>query len=196
MLGNKLRDAIMAARSKNRELCKNCYNPSGIRRRGYCGRCYDLVKRIEAAKKWNRLRPTTLERLPNIYDPDSKQFFLNTFSNDEFEIFRDEYVRQAQSRLKQLSLRGERRQGKIPVNPFDIERQLVGILRLLRPKEKYTRDARFIELHFDQEQRRLLYDLLAEIEEAIPWTGFDSRKAFDLIRQYRAKLSKEIVAER
>jgi hypothetical protein len=186
---------------KNRQLCINCCCPSRTRRRGYCMRCYDMVKRIEAAQKWDRTNPTTLERFPSVYDPASKRpvfntrIILNTFSDDEFDIWRNEYIRQAQSQLEQMRFRGERRRGMVPVKPSDIERQLVGILHLLRPTAQYAQDVSLIVRHFDQGQRRYLYDLLAEIEENIPWSGFDSRKALDLIHQHRLKLSKEIIAK-
>ena len=132
---------------------KNCANCGcGPKRRsygsrGYCGRCFYLVKHIERAKKWD------LERLDTHRRAAIKRL-----------------IRQANSRLQYLRLREDKRCGNLPVDPSDIENKFATIFhKLQRPgiALSFSQVASYIGKHLKKEERRALYILLDDIEE--PW---------------------------
>jgi hypothetical protein len=53
----------------------------------------------------------------------------------------------------------------------------------LRPKALYPRNASYINRHFNKEERRVLYGLLDEIEDHIPWKGIAWHDVFEAVRK-------------
>jgi len=156
----------MAAWPIRHESCANCKCSAGYRPyggRGYCSRCFYLVKLIEDVNAWNRTRSETLRRLDRLV--------ADNLSDDEFEIVRKDFVRQAKARLFCLHVRQMRRNGELAVEGLEIEHKLGKLLSFLRPKAEYPRHATHIGTHFGEE-RRVLYGLLDDIEEHVPWRGF------------------------
>jgi hypothetical protein len=116
--------------------CSNCMCEPPRRRyggrfadRGYCTACLGVIKRQEAAKNWNRERPDTCH---HVYLDES--MIRNHYSAEEFEIYRHEFVRQAELRLKQLREIEGKRQGRIPVDGADIEDLRAKLLTYIRRK--------------------------------------------------------------
>jgi len=73
------------------------------------------------------------------------------------------------SRGEDLRAREMMRSGATPVDPITIESKLARLLSFVRPKAKYPRNASYIAQHFNASERRVLYELLDDIEERVPW---------------------------
>jgi hypothetical protein len=76
--------------------CSNCGCTPTFRRygnRGYCGLCYSMVTRIAELKGWERTKPVALKG--SVLDP----LMADHYTDEEIEIFRHEYIRQAEERL-------------------------------------------------------------------------------------------------
>jgi hypothetical protein len=87
--------------------------------------------------------------------------------------------------LSCLRVRQMRRNGELPVEALDIEHKLGKLLHFLRPKAEYPQNASHINRHFNSDERRILYGLLDDIEEHVPWRGFLLTKAWSAIRKAR-----------
>jgi hypothetical protein len=165
------------------EVCRNCTGGSvrySYGARGYCGRCYRLIKRIEDVRAWKRSRPATLKRIPKdgSFDPavgynKSTRLITDGFTDEQFEICREEYTRQLERRLELLRHQEEIRRHEVPVDAWTLERKFAQILRLIRPKAEYPLNASYLNMHFDEATRRVIYALLEEIIEHAPWRGVD-----------------------
>jgi hypothetical protein len=159
------------------ESCKNCGCEPAVRApgsRGYCTRCYPLVTRIAEAKAWNRKSPETLKSMPK---------HEGNFTEEKFEIFRKECIRQFRDRLGYLRLRQEMRDGVRHVKPLDLEYKFAKLLREIRPKALYPRNASYLAKHFDQEERRVIYGLLDDIEDYVRWKGILWHKVYERMRE-------------
>jgi hypothetical protein len=144
---------------KRVERCANCGCASdrrGYGGRGYCCRCYRLIRRIEEIKGWDQEYLENLKR-------------SHGFSDEEAKIWQEECVDQLEGRLAWLHGREERYQGN--VEGIDIEYQLGRILRLVGQKADYPRHASVFDYNFSKEQLGLIYRMLDVIEESIPWEG-------------------------
>jgi hypothetical protein len=134
------------------------------------------VKRIEQTRAWDRSRPETLRGIPKdgYVDPVSGKplgLLTDTFTDAELAICQSEYIRQFQDRLKVLRVREAMRSGTLPVEGLEIEHKFARLLTHLRPKAVYPQNASYIETHFNAEERRVLFGLLDDIEEQVPWQG-------------------------
>ena len=144
---------------KRVERCANCGCDSERRNyggRGYCCRCYRLIRRIEEIKGWDQAYLENLKR-------------SHGFNDDEAKIWQDECVDQLEGHLAWLQGREERYQGN--VNGIQIEYQLGRIQHFIRRNVDYPRLATVIDNSFNREQLGLLYRLLDKIEESVPWEG-------------------------
>jgi hypothetical protein len=158
--------------------CANCHCEPEHRShggRGHCSRCYRLVKGIETAKAWDQTRPET-------YD-DEPMLDVWKDKHKAFSVAKAEYIRQIKSRLGYLRTRNELRTGIREVTGLTIEYKFATLLRFLRPKALYPRNASYINRHFNEEERRVLYGLLDEIEEHIPWEGIVWHDVFEAVRK-------------
>jgi hypothetical protein len=169
--------------------CRNC--KCGPTRRaygshGYCRLCYRMIKAIAALKAWDRAKPETFDRVPKSAQSDSVR---SDFSEEEFEMWRADHIRQAEARSECLRFREEKRRGEVAVDGIDLEQKFSRLLHAVRLKAKLSSMAHFLIETFNEEQRRALYMLLDEIEEQIPWRGFSSQAAYNLIHNH--KLLKE-----
>ena len=83
-------------------------------------------------------------------------------------------------------MREEKLNGEI--NGIDLEYQLQRIARMILPKERglYHGIAGFIDDNFDMKQKKLLYSLLSEIDEKLPWKGihYGKHAAEAIIRRF------------
>jgi hypothetical protein len=154
--------------------CPRCFNcgcePS--RRRyggsfadqGYCAACLVAVERREAAKHWNREQPDTWR---HVYL--DKTMIKNHYSAEDFEVYRNAFINEAELRLAQLRKVEGKRRGQIPVDGVDIEDLRDTLLKFIRRKSVLSRDNQKIENTFNPEERLCLYVLLTELTETIQW---------------------------
>ena len=178
---------------KNIDACVSCTGsadryPHGAR--GNCARCNDILRHIRHVKAWDRNRPETLKHIPDdgtrIQSAQrSGPKFIKTgrlmtvaFSAAQFEKVRAEYLRQLERRLALFRSREEIRRLEFPVRGLEVEekfQQLLALMRGVRRRDRvaYPQNASYINHHFDAAQRRVLYALLEEVIELVPWRGID-----------------------
>ncbi|MGD0026120.1 MAG: hypothetical protein ABSC37_16130 [Xanthobacteraceae bacterium] len=149
-------------------------------RQSYCGLCYSMVEAIAALTAWDRAKSASFHHVPKSAQSDSVTSY---FSEQEFEIWRADHIRQAKRRLEWLRSREQKRRGEIAVDGADLEQKFATLLHAVRRKAKLSSKAKCLIGIFDEEQRHALYTLLDEIEEQIPWRGFSSQVAYDLIHK-------------
>jgi hypothetical protein len=171
---------------KSCDKCKNCGclpTRRAYGRKGYCGLCHRMVEAIAALTAWDRAKPATSCRVPKSAHPES---ITSTYYSDaEFDIWRASHLRQAEERLARLRAREQRSRGEVAVDSTDIEERLTRLLRAIRRKAKLSPQAKGLIELFDAERRHTLHILLDEIEDHIPWRGFNSQDAYDLIHRYK-----------
>jgi len=163
------------------EICKNCTceqvrYPGGAR--GYCRRCYDLIRRIKTYRNWDRRDRRTLTRIPKAgwYDYDNKlrpRSEIENLSDSDFEIYRQGHIQQIADRLRLFRYREEVSRHEFPVDGLTLEEKFAELLRLIRRKAEYPRRASYLAQHFNEQQRRIIYALLEEVIAQAPWLGID-----------------------
>ena len=181
-----LLDLRMPLWPSNVEACKNCKGePSrqAYGARGYCNRCYGLIRHIECAQSWDRSQPETLKRIPKdgMFDPatgygNSNRLLTDGFTDEQFEACRSETVRQLKRRLALLRRREEIRRLEVPVDGLSLEEKFAELLHIVRRGAQYPTNASFLSAHFGDADRRVIYALLEEILEQAPWEGVDWSK--------------------
>ncbi len=82
---------------------------------GYCVACFAMIQRREAAKKWDKNQPDTWRY---IYIDETT---ISSYSLAEFEIYRKEFIRQAELRISYLRQVEAKRTGIAGVSGTDIE---------------------------------------------------------------------------
>ena len=109
------------------------------------------------------------------------------YNDDEFEIVRQQYIRQYRARLNLFRHREEIRRREMPVDALQLEEQFSRLLHLIRPKAKYPMNANMLGQHFDEAQRRVIYALVEEIIEKAPWNGIEWSSISQKIIEHRNK---------
>ena len=149
--------------SRFHDACLNC----GTRRtphqsNGYCKRCWPMVERIRRAEKWNRRQPESW--MPSIprwtRDAIVAGLEKRLWSDEEFERYRSELIRQYRVELTWLRQLEQSRHEK--VTGWDIEAQLRFVLSHVRPKatqNPFHGIARSLEDRFDSGQLSIIYGL-------------------------------------
>jgi len=163
----------------NVEACANCTGTEyAYRGRGYCSRCYYLIRYIEDVDAWDRSRRDTLKHIAKdgVFDPaigyrNSTQLITDSLTDDEFARYQKRVIRQLRRRLHLLRHREEIRRREIPVSALMLERKFAELLRLVRRSAQYPRNASHLNFHFNDGERRIIYALLEEIIEQAPWRG-------------------------
>jgi hypothetical protein len=172
----------MSAWPKNREACANCTCTAGTfsyRARGYCSRCYNVIRQIRDIEAWDRKYPETLKHVPKdgIINSASEthattsRLITDTFTDEKFETCREGCIKQLRQRLVVLRHREEIRRCEIEVKPLDLEHKFAELLKLIRPKAEYPRNASYINQNFNEKERRVIYALLEGVIEQAPWPG-------------------------
>jgi hypothetical protein len=168
------------------KMCKNCKGePSryAYRARGYCSRCYRLIRHIEKVQAWDRSRRETLKKPPKdgMFDPAvgygrSNRLITDGFTQVQFEVCRTETIRQLEDRLALLRHREEIRRLDLPVDGLSLEQKFAELLHMIQPKAEYPTNASYLNANFNEAERRVIYALLEEIIEQAPWSGVDWMK--------------------
>jgi hypothetical protein len=189
----------MADWPEDAESCRNCKgSPDRYSHgaNGYCSRCYRLLRRIEHVKAWDRHRLFTLKGMipkDGMFDPavetyrTSKRLLTDNYTDDEFEVVRKEYIRQYEARLRLLRHREEARRQEFPVDPLQLEHQFARLLHFIRPKATYPMNASFLNHHFNEAERRVIYALLEEIIKLALWQGISWGKVVERISAHRQR---------
>lgn len=157
--------------SRQHATCRNCRTERHAHRgRGYCTRCYPLIRKIEQAQRWNLADPTTLENCfwaGFIYDEES------------FERVRQNYIQQITERLEFLRMREIKLSN--PVDGLDIEYGLRFLLTRagVRDSNILHGIASTFNEEFDSNQKAILFRCLNTIQESILWRGIDYYRLFD-----------------
>lgn len=141
------------------------------RAKGYCIRCYPLIRRLQQVSSWDLANAKSLKGYPR----DEAYFYPTTFEKVKLGV-----ALQIQERLAFLQIR--ERQLVEPLDGLDFEYILNDIGRRCKAKNKYLFHgiATTIDHNFDMEQKRILYRLLNEIQENIPWKGINWNRVFQL----------------
>jgi len=112
-----------------RNLAANCWNCTcdfsrrAYRARGYCNSCYHLIRFIEDVENWDmNVRQTLLngDRIPKL-SSSSNFLIIDDYSPADFELCRQNTLRQLRQRLDQLREREHIRRREIPVSGEDLE---------------------------------------------------------------------------
>lgn len=133
--------------------------------RGYCIRCYELIRRLENVSRWDMSDISTLKGYPK------NSIF---YSKNTFDKLKKGYTKQINERLQFLRIKEEQLKREL-IDPIDIEYQLRRLARRAgaRNRNILLGIAGCIKMHFPPKQRKVLYHLLNEIGENIPWEGID-----------------------
>jgi hypothetical protein len=140
-----------------------------------------MAERIRHAEKWNRSQPESMKRMPSIprWTRDAivaglDKRSLMSWSDEEFERYRSELIRQYRVELTWLRQLEQSRHER--VTGWDIEAQLRFVLSHVCPKA--TRNpfhgiARSLDDRFDSGQLSIIYGLLLDLVDHVPWKGID-----------------------
>jgi hypothetical protein len=79
------------------------------------------------------------------------------------------------------------RKGQVPIDGVVLERKFARLLAAVRRNAKPARNADYLAQQFGEEQRRILFVLLDDIEEQIAWHGFSHARAYDLVHEHKLK---------
>jgi hypothetical protein len=156
--------------SRKFEKCQQC----GTKRfkhkaRGLCTRCYWLVRKLELVSHWNLYDAKSLTGYPTdmmFHDPKT------------FEKVHSGVAKQIKERLEFLMRKERKLEG--PIYGIDIECQLGRIAQKCHVKNKsmFHGVAGPIDDDFNTKQIKILFELLNEIEEGVPWTGIEWYEVF------------------
>lgn len=144
--------------SKNQ--CKNC---NSIYRKhkakGYCIKCYNYVRKMAIAMKWDINNPITLKTYPRV---------LMGREPKQFERVKIGCVRQLQERLNWLR---EKEELKGQADGLDLELVFNRIAQKsgVRNKSMFNGYTDVFNNRFEKNQKNLLYEFLNKIEQDIPW---------------------------
>lgn len=131
--------------------------------RGFCKRCYPLQLKLEQFQKWDLSNPESLKGFPHTH-----RRFMTT--QKCLDGFKKDIKKQIQSHLECLRWRADKLKGVI--TGIDIEYELEKVACMaLRGRYKfgfYHGIANHTDDNFNAKQRKLIYTLLNEIDEARP----------------------------
>jgi len=160
--------------SRKYDKCGNCQSDRFKHvAKGYCRRCYGLIKRLNEVEHWDPANPQSLKGFPSIDMPYDSQRFSRVFKKIQSGV-----ASQIRGRLAFLKAREERL--NYPIQGIDIEHGLRRIAQCCGTKDRnlFFGIAGYIDLTFDLNQRKILYEWLNRIEENIPWRGINWNRVF------------------
>lgn len=142
----QMADLATAESLLDKQACANCGTVRHpLKAKGLCARCYYVHQKLNRAE---------LEIHPGLLKG---------------------YRSECQRRLDVIRVDEQRRQG--PISGLDLERQLCCVARRAGVPEKKLHIFRGLATLFNESfnpgQKRLLFGLLSDIEENVPWTGID-----------------------
>lgn len=102
---------------------------------------------------------------------DSTRLVTDGLNDNEFARYQKRMILGLRRRLSELHHREEIRRQEAPVTPLMLEQKFAELLRIVRRKAQYPQNASYLNMHFNEEERRVIYALLEEIIEQAPWRG-------------------------
>ena len=152
--------------SEKHQKCENC---NTLRyphiAKGLCKRCYPLKPKLQQLEKWDVSNPNSLKGIP----PSLRPFIKTKGHLDGFKLDAKEQI---ECRLNYLRMREEKL--KSVINGTDIEYELRKIARRIVPgaDKLYHGIGTLIDHDFTVKQKKVIYTLLNEIDEALPWKEY------------------------
>jgi hypothetical protein len=136
--------------------CANCGTTKrALNARQMCGLCHYAWKKLEQADQ------------------------------DKAHGFERGYKKECQRRLDILRIDEQKRRG--PISGLDVEHKLISIARRAGVRKNklslFRGLATLINEEFKPEQKSLMYGLLSDIEEHVPWAGIDWHRVVSGSRQ-------------
>ena len=155
------REAVVLRWSKNSDHCVNCLTEDRRHAaRGYCTKCYRILRRIEVTREWMH----DCERPPAGFP-----FLRVPRDPAAFERVKSGIVRQLEGHLARLATRRQMVADRT-VEGISIEFLLRDIAVMAGAKESSvcTSVANIMNDDFTPEQKATIYELLLDIDESIP----------------------------
>lgn len=142
--------------------CQNCGTTRFHHKaKGFCKRCYNLILKLDQVKRWESTNIRSLRGYPASwpYDPDLIRRTKNMF------------ISQITKRLAYLKMKENLITDRIPVKGINIEYLLQSIATIVNYNNKniYHGIATGVDHEFDPKQKKILYRLLNNMLENIPW---------------------------
>lgn len=145
--------------------CENCKSDRfEIKARGLCKRCYPLVRRIEVVEKWKLDDITTLKHYP-------KQGIF--YNEKDFKKIKSGFKKQYQDRLKYFKIKEDILNGEIHGSNIVPLFQRISRLAGSRNEDFLWHKDDLFDHNFTPKQKKIIYKILNEITESIPWKGID-----------------------
>lgn len=130
---------------KHIDACLNCTGESNLYAHGacgYCRRCNEVLSRIKVIKAWDRSKPATLKWIG------SDSMICTRYTDEEFEIVRNQCLNQLRQRLRRFRLQAESRRHEIQVDGLALEEKFKRILKLARPDARQPMNANYFNDQF------------------------------------------------
>jgi hypothetical protein len=129
---------------------------------------------VEDVKAWDLERRETLKHISFTKMNDKLVPVCPADTKDDFEGFKALLIAKLEFELNRMRSREAKRRGEVPVDGITIEHKLQYIIELLHLKGRRNRNvfhgiASTIDQCFSKEQRRLIFELLDEIEDQGYW---------------------------
>lgn len=157
--------------SRKFEKCLNCQSVRfNHRSRGYCKRCYPLIIKYEKVKLWDLKRPKSLVGYPN------DGIF---YTEDLFSKIQKGFIKQIKERLDDLKISEYILNGKVSGMNIVPKFQKIAKLAGSRNKDFLWHAENLFDHNFTPKQKKILYKILNDITEAIPWRGINWNEIFD-----------------
>lgn len=150
----------MKFNSRKHTACINC---STIRyehkARGYCSRCYKIVRKKESAKMWNLSESESLKGCP---------IDVSRFTLDRFAKFQSLFIKELDKQLQDLNAKEKQLSGSI--EGIDIELQLTYIASRFKIRNRglFFHASNTFDHQFDKEQKKIIFQMLTIIIENLP----------------------------
>jgi hypothetical protein len=132
------------------------------------------MRYLDVVRGWDPNRRETLKRIPRSGmrpAPPGRELITDGYSCEEFETCRQNCIKQLKRRLELFRRREEIHRREFPVSALGLEEKFAELLRIVRPKAEYPRNATYLGSIFGEPERRVIYALLEEIIEQRPWKG-------------------------
>lgn len=150
--------------------CNNCNsNRFQFKARGYCNRCYPLVRKIEIIKLWNFDDTKTLK-----YYPKDGIFY----NKKNFNEIKKGFIEQYKERLNHLKVLEQILNSDICGSNIVSLFRRIAKLAGLRNKDILWHQEDLFDRNFTPKQRKIIYKILNDIEESITWKGINWYKIF------------------
>jgi hypothetical protein len=160
--------------------CQNCGSERFPHKgKGYCQRCYPLVKKIEKVDCWDLSNPQSLKGFNQsvlthlTYHPDGN------YKRKLFRKIKDGYKSQTKERLDFFRHREEALTDQVWGLQIEVEfKRIASKCGIKDYRKLFYGSGSVIDAMFDTEQKKYLFTLLNKIQENIRWDGINWGRIF------------------